>query len=88
MISSRGGRRSDLQKVSAYVNGQKGGDHTRFEDFSFPKLAMWGVNCLFGAVIPAHGYPELTHPGTAHRIRGWGKKETHDKLTALPTGST
>ena len=49
---------------------------TRFEDFSFPELAVWRVDRLFGPVIPTHSYPELPHPSAAHGFREWGRNET------------
>ena len=61
---------------------------TRFEDFSFPELAVWRVDCLFGAVIPTHGHPELPHPSAARGVREWGRDETNETLTLPPADNT
>lgn len=33
---------------------------TGFEDFVFPELAVGGMECLFGSVIPAYTYSLLS----------------------------
>jgi hypothetical protein len=76
-----------MEGVSVYRE-RKGGNHTRFEDFPFPELAVWRMDRLLGTVIPAYSYPELTHPSTTHGVRKQVKKGTQGRLTVPLTDST
>ena len=48
--------------------------NTRFENFSL-ELAMWRIDCLLGTIIPAHGHPKLSQPGTTYVVRDGESRE-------------